>query len=209
MKNTRTKDYSKKILTIPNALSLLRLLLVPVFIWLYVVKNNVPMTTAVLVFSGLTDIADGFIARTFNMISDFGKVLDPLADKITQLAMLFCLMYRFPHMLIPLIILAVKEITAAVTGGITVHKAGVVMSSEWHGKLTTASLYIMMVIHLLWPDISPTVSDALIGICVVFMLVSFVLYTVRNIKAVNAAKKSRKAKEAEGTEESGREEQKI
>lgn len=196
MEKKNTKDYSKKILTIPNALSLFRLLLIPLFVWLYVAKDDMIMTTVVLVLSGLTDIADGYIARTYNMVSDFGKALDPVADKLTQLAMLFCLMYHFPHMFIPLVLLAIKELTTAITGSITIYKTKTVMGAVWHGKLTTFALYTMMVIHLLWGNIPPVVSDTLIGICVGIMMLSFVLYTIRNIKAINAAKKSKKSKKS-------------
>ena len=89
-----------KILTIPNLLSLFRLCLIPVFMWLYCVEKNYLWTGIILIISGLTDTVDGFVARHFNMISDLGKILDPVADKLTQAAMLFCLLTRFPLMIV-------------------------------------------------------------------------------------------------------------
>ena len=65
--------------------------------------------------SGLTDLADGYIARRFHMISNLGKILDPVADKLTQAAMLICLFTRFPHMLQLIVIMAVKELYMAVS----------------------------------------------------------------------------------------------
>lgn len=76
-------QFEKKIFTIPNLLSAFRLLLIPVFVWAYCIKKAYLLTAGVLLLSGLTDMADGFIARRFHMISDLGKMLDPIADKLS------------------------------------------------------------------------------------------------------------------------------
>ena len=98
-----TNPYQKKILTIPNIMSFFRLVLIPIIVYFYVVKENYLWTLILLVVSGLTDIVDGFIARKFKMISDFGKAIDPIADKLTQLALLCCLLFRFNYMIIPIV----------------------------------------------------------------------------------------------------------
>ena len=98
-----------KIFTIPNALSFFRICLIPLIIWLYVVKIQPFWAGYILILSGITDIVDGFIARHFHMISNLGKVLDPIADKLTQAAVLICLIVRFPFMLFPFILLIAKE----------------------------------------------------------------------------------------------------
>ena len=85
-----------KIWTIPNLLSLMRIALVPLIVWSYLNLEDGVLAGCLLVLSGATDIADGIIARRFNMISDLGKVLDPVADKLTQGAMLICLVALFP-----------------------------------------------------------------------------------------------------------------
>ena len=77
-----------QIFTIPNLLSIIRLILIPIIVWLYCEKQNYNAAVAVIVVSGATDITDGFIARHFNMVSDFGKILDPVADKLTQAAVI-------------------------------------------------------------------------------------------------------------------------
>ena len=76
-----TNTYQKKIITIPNILSFFRLCLIPVIVWLYTVKQDYLWTLLILLLSAITDIVDGIIARKFNMISDFGKAFDPVADK--------------------------------------------------------------------------------------------------------------------------------
>lgn len=172
------------ILTLPNLLTCVRLALIPLFVCLYVIKENYLATALILLASGLTDIADGFIARRFHMVSDLGKMLDPMADKLTQLAMLACLVNRFPLMLGAVVLLVVKESVTGVFSLIVVKRTKVVKSAVWHGKLNTVLLYLMMVVHLVWYNIPPSASDVFISLCVVMMLVSFVAYTAENARSL-------------------------
>lgn len=183
-KEGSTGSSQSKILTIPNLLSFFRLCLIPVFMWLYCVERNYLWTGIILIISGLTDTVDGIIARKFNMISDLGKVLDPIADKVTQAAMLFCLLTRFPLMIAPLALMVVKEFFMGVTGLLVIQKTGKVFGADWHGKVNTWLLYAMMIIHVFWYNIPDIVSKVLIGICVVMMLISLVLYGRHNLKAL-------------------------
>ncbi|MGN1370610.1 MAG: CDP-alcohol phosphatidyltransferase family protein [Aristaeellaceae bacterium] len=180
------KFNKHQILTIPNLLSLLRLLMIPVFVWLYL-NGYTQWTAFVLILSGITDVVDGFIARHFGQVSDFGKAFDPVADKLTQAAMLLCLVSRHPMMIVPFILLAVKEIFAAVSGLIVIRRTGAVLGAEWHGKLTTLLLYGMMILHVIWQDIPQWTSNMLNAGCVVMMLISLVLYARRNIRAIRSA----------------------
>lgn len=177
-----------KILTIPNLLSFFRLCLIPLFVWLYCIKKEYLWTGYVLLLSGVTDIVDGFIARHFNMISDFGKILDPVADKLTQGAMLLCLLTRFQWMIVPLVLLVIKELFAAITGCLVIRKTGEVFGADWHGKVATFLLDAMVILHVFWYDIPMKVSNLLIAVCIVMMAVSLVLYGIRNIKALQKEK---------------------
>lgn len=182
---TDKKNSSRdKVLTIPNILSFFRMCLIPVFIWLYCVKKDYILTGIILIVSGLTDTVDGIIARRFNMVSDLGKVLDPIADKLTQAAMLFCLVTRFPLMIAPLALMVLKETFMGVTGLLFIRKTGEVFGAEWHGKVVTWLLYAMMILHVFWFNIPDGVSRVLIGVCVVMMLISMVLYGKHNLKAL-------------------------
>lgn len=174
--------YKHKIITIPNVLSFFRLLLIPVIMWLYIVKKDPVWTTVILVLSGVTDVVDGIIARKCNMISDFGKAFDPVADKLTQIAMLFCLVSRFKWMLLPLCVMVIKEVTAGILGLLVIRKTGKVEGAVWHGKATTVSLYSMMIIHLIWFNIPSVVSGILIGACTALALLSAFMYTRENAK---------------------------
>lgn len=176
--------YQNKILTIPNTLSFFRLCLIPVIVWLYVKKQDFLWTLIVLVLSGVTDVVDGIVARRCHMVSDFGKAFDPIADKLTQMAMLFCLVSRFRYMVYPFVILVFKEVCTGVTSLISIKRTHTVKGAVWHGKLTTVSLYTMMALHLLWYDMPRAVSLLMVGGCIGIMLMSFALYTVQNIKAI-------------------------
>ncbi len=184
MTTDNTEKYQNKILTIPNILSFFRLCLIPVIVWLYVGKQDYLWTLLILTLSGLTDIADGIIARKFNMISDFGKAFDPVADKLTQMAMLFCLVSRFSYMVIPFALLVVKEVFTGIIALITIKRTNTVKGAVWHGKLTTVALYSTMALHVIWFNIPRTVSLILVGICIGIMLMSFILYAIQNIKAI-------------------------
>ena len=178
------RETQNKILTIPNLLSLFRMLLIPVIIWLYTIKRDYFPAGALLILSGLTDLADGFIARHFNAVSNVGKILDPIADKLTQAAMLFCLLTRFPLMIVPLGLMVFKEFFMGVTGLLVIQKTGKVFGADWHGKVNTWLLYAMMILHVFWYNIPDVVSKVLIGVCVIMMLISLVLYGRHNMKAL-------------------------
>ncbi len=172
----------KNLFTIPNAITLLRLLLIPVFIWMYLGKEAYVPAFIVYLTAGLLDLLDGIIARRYTMISDFGKLFDPIVDKLTQVAIFFCLLSRFPNMLILLIILIIKEIITGVIHLLAINKTNEVDSAEWPGKLTSLSLNITAMIHILWGGIPADVSNIIIGICIGFMLLSFTYYGIRNLK---------------------------
>lgn len=180
MKNS--SDIKNEVLTIPNILSVLRLCMIPIIILLYCVKQDYLLTGCVLILSGITDIADGYIARRFHMTSNLGKILDPIADKLTQAAMLFCLATRFPLMLAPIVMMFFKEVFVGVTGILVIRKTGMVYSAKWHGKVATVMLYTMMILHVIWYDIPGIVSDISIHMSVSMMIISFFMYGSLNIK---------------------------
>lgn len=189
MTDGRNKLWTKEnVLTIPNLLSLVRLAMIPVIAWAYLGKNDPRLTTLLLLLSGLTDVVDGLIARRFHMISDLGKALDPVADKLTQGVMLICLATRRRLLLIPVILLAVKEIFTGIAGLVVIRRTGKVLGALWHGKLTTMMLYAMMIAFVLWQDMPPWASNAMIAACAAMMLLSFWLYARRNMQALREGK---------------------
>lgn len=179
-KTDRTSKYEKKIITIPNILSFFRICLIPVIVWLYGVDHNYMWAGYILILSGITDMVDGLIARHFHMISNLGKILDPIADKLTQGVMLLCLVLRFPLMIVPFILLIAKEIYMSVSGILVIQRTGIVCGADWHGKTATCFLYGTMILHIFWHEITPVVSTFFILACGALIGVSFVLYGIRN-----------------------------
>jgi len=190
MKEKENKNPKSKILTVPNILSFIRLGMIPFIIWLYCFEKNYTMTTLVLVLSGATDIVDGFIARHFNLVSDFGKAIDPIADKLTQLSVLFCLVTRFIYMVFPLSLLIVKELFAGIVALIQINKTKEVHGAVWHGKLNTVLLYAMMILHIIWYNIPPVVSNLFILACTGVMVMSAILYGIQNIGRIIKSNKT-------------------
>ena len=165
-----------KILTIPNLLSLLRLIMIPQLMWLYLEKQDLFRTAVLLALSGATDVLDGFIARKFNMVSEFGKAFDPVADKLTQIAMLYCVGTTFPEVRILLALLVVKEVITGIMSLISIRKTGRVEGADWHGKVTTVLLYVLIADRI----IPGLLSGALLLLCIAMMLFSMVMYWKRN-----------------------------
>lgn len=186
MKKKRT--FKSEVLTLPNLLSLLRLILIPVIVYFYVGKDMPLVAVVLLAVSGITDIVDGYVARHFNMISDFGKMLDPIADKLTQLAMLFCLASKFPMMLIPFYVLIAKEVISLIIRIVLFRRSGDVYGAEWHGKAATVLLYASIIVHILWLDIPSVVSSIIIVLSIVMMMVSFGVYTFEIIVKIRNEK---------------------
>ena len=132
---------------VPNALTIIRFLLIP-FIVINIFNGNYILAFIFFTVSGVTDIADGCIARKFNLISNFGKLMDPLADKLTQIATIASLTLKD---IIPIWILAVvllKELIM-IAGASFLYGKDVVVYSKWYGKLATVLFYFAIVCSLL------------------------------------------------------------
>lgn len=188
MKRRRTtnkyvyKKKENKFLTVPNVLSLFRIALIPVIVWLYAISGNMVWSGVVLIVSGLTDIADGWIARHYNMVSEVGKALDPIADKLTQGAVLLCMIFRFPLLVFPFILMLAKEAFVGFTGLLLIQKSGAVYGAEWHGKAATCLIYAVLLLHLFWTEIPPAATLVSVILTSGMMLISLFLYGMRNLK---------------------------
>lgn len=140
---------------VPNILTIIRFLLIPVIVILLSKSNYIG---AIIVFSisGITDILDGAIARKFELITDFGKLMDPLADKATQVSMLFTLTAKniIPAWIIVVVI--IKEFLM-VSGASFLYGKELVVSSRWYGKAATVLFYIAIVVSLVLEQFEPLI----------------------------------------------------
>ncbi len=169
---------------IPNALTILRFILIP-FIIIACAQGQYILTIIILTISGLTDILDGTIARKFNLITDFGKLMDPLADKATQITLLTTLFLKgiIPIWIVAIVIL--KEF-CMVSGASFLYGKELVVSSKWYGKLATVLFYMAMVISLFLENLGETIpaglkvvkagNNVLYYLAVLTTIASFIMY---------------------------------
>lgn len=173
--------------SIPNILSYFRLLLIPLFIVLYV-QEDFTEALITLAASGLSDILDGRIARKYDMVTDLGKVLDPVADKLTQCAMMLCVAMRYPAMWWLLGLHVVKELIMLVMGWYVLKRTDTVNSAIWAGKLCTGVIYAVMMLHVILPHLPQPVSVGCTIVCAGLIVLSLIVYTARYVKILGGKK---------------------
>lgn len=171
------KNLFKNALTIPNLLTLLRFVFLILFMVIYLnaqSKSQEYVAIVILAIGFLTDFFDGYIARRFNMVSDLGKALDPIADKLSHGIIMLCLCTKHKLMIMLVAILVIKEGFMAVMG-IRNFKRGIVNSAKWFGKICTATLFVALIALLVLP-LSNAAANTIIIICGVVMLWSLIMY---------------------------------
>lgn len=169
----------KDVFNIPNLLSYLRLIMIPIFFILYVNAQSEAgyyQSAFVVFLSGVTDFADGVIARKCNMVTELGKTLDPFADKCTQAAIALMLSFRYPKMWSVLALLVIKDLYIGITGFILLKKGKKLNGAMWFGKLATAVFYLLMFILIAIPTIPVWLADSFMGVTGGFLLFAFVMY---------------------------------
>lgn len=180
----------KDIFTIPNILSYFRIALIPVFIILFINAyscNGVGFHIAAIItllVSGLTDMLDGKIARKFNQITELGKIVDPLADYLTQFAVVVCLAIEYKLLIFVIALLVVKELSMAILGVVFLRKGKKLKGAHWYGKVSTVVFYAVMFVLLAVPyaKMPFALSTVLIIISGAWMLFSFVMYVRQYVK---------------------------
>lgn len=175
------KDWKKEIFSIPNVLSMIRLALIPLYIVIFLnAKSDFHyyVSAGILAVSCLTDLIDGKIARHFNMITTIGKVLDPLADKITQFTLILCLAIRRNRFLLwTLIALFVaKESFQLIAGSLILRKGKILSGAVLPGKICTAILFVTLVLMIMLPNLSDKTIDTIAIVDGIFMIISFISY---------------------------------
>ena len=173
------RDWKKEIYTIPNMLSLFRLILIPVYIYIYLNATELRhywIAAGILAISCLTDLVDGKIARKFNMISNVGKVLDPLADKMTQLSLIICLSRVYPALNGLLLLFLVKESFQLIAMLLNFRKGQALDGALLSGKISTTVLFVCLIVLVLFPEMNPVAMWIITGICSLFLLIAFVDY---------------------------------
>lgn len=171
-------------MTIPNMLSLLRIGLVPVFAALYL-KGMVLQALAVLLISAATDVLDGAIARRYNMVTDLGKALDPIADKLIQAAMMLCAASVTPCVWLLLGLHLLRELSLSLLGLHVLRVTGNVYGAKWYGKLCTAAIYVVMIALLAWPSMPKAAADTGVLLCAALVVFCLCMYFMNYLRILN------------------------
>ena len=168
---------------IPNILTILRFILIPVILY-FIFTGHYLLGFIFFTISGITDILDGAIARKFNLITNFGKLMDPLADKLTQISVLATLVFQ---KIIPfwiLIVVLLKELLMII-GASFLYGKDVVVYSKWFGKLATVLFYLAIVCSLINKEFALTgiwqnLDFILYCIAVIFSFIMYVKYLYKD-----------------------------
>lgn len=182
------EDWKKEVVTIPNMLSLFRLLLIPVYIMIYLnarQDSSYVLSASILAVSCLTDMIDGQIARRFNMVTNVGKVLDPLADKLTQIALTVCLSIKYPVLRGVLLLLISKEVFQTVTAYVMFRRGRVLPGSLIAGKICTAVLFISLIYLVLFPDPELWIVNFIAFADALFLSYAFICYALAFLSSNN------------------------
>jgi len=181
---------------IPNFISLFRIVLVPVYILLFfgVIGlhseiNSLAAAGVVFILAGISDAVDGYLARRNHWITNIGKLLDPLADKLLEVAVVICLAVEFggPFRTLATIII-VKEIVMIVGAYLIMSKSQVYVSAVWCGKLATIVWYLLICVVHFFPTEDMILSDILCTVLILVMIMAFVMYVFNYASQIQTTK---------------------
>ena len=169
----------KQIFSIPNLMGYFRIILIPVILWRYLTADSIAdyrMAAGIIGISGITDFLDGFVARKFHMVTQLGKAIDPIADKLTQIAIVCALSVRFEWFAVVACLLIVKEGFMGIMGYILIRRGKMLNGARWFGKVSTAVLYVIMFALILIPDINMDIANGMILVSGILLTLSLILY---------------------------------
>ena len=177
-----------KCLTVPNILSLIRIMLVVAFCVCYFNERLKTASLYILLLSGLTDMMDGYIARKYNQVSNLGKVLDPFADKLFTVSTIICFCINGIVPVWIAVIIFAKELFMLVGGSVLYKKTKAVIPSKWYGKVTTMLFFMTFILALVLeilgtePNILEPVIITLFIISTAFSIFSVIKYAITAVR---------------------------
>ncbi len=172
-------------MNLPNKLTILRVVLIPIFIVAYIFQSKLSygylLTTIIFCVASFTDFLDGYIARKHNLVTDFGKFMDPLADKLLVCSAL--ILFTWVNRIHPIIVIAIVSRDFIISGFrlIAASKGKVIAASYW-GKLKTTTQIFMIILILLDFKIKGMIifTDIVIAIAFILTVISMVDYIIKN-----------------------------
>jgi len=176
-------DSEKRFWTVPNVLSLIRIAMIPLFVWCFFadITNNRIWAIAVFLIAGATDVVDGYIARHFNQISLWGRILDPMADKLMVFSALICLTVIDSLPLWLVLLYFSKELAQAICSYLLMRRTKDMIASNILGKAGTTFFYITIVTLTLF-DPSQTVKNSLLLLSYTTIVAAFASYLLQAVR---------------------------
>ena len=199
----KMKQILKKNINVPNLLSMLRIIVI-VPLTKFLLDQDFIMAGVMVLISAVSDMLDGFLARKLNQITELGKVLDPIADKLTLIAIVLCMNYLYPEIMPFILILFIKEMLM-LSGGAFLLKIKIrPPAARWFGKISTVIFYTsitsLILLKAIWGYTNITLSLVLLSVTTVSMLFSLVMYTIMFVKLVKEKNKETLHPENDGEE---------
>lgn len=144
---------------IPNVLSIIRLLMIPIFVFVYMseAEHKGYLSLGVYALAWFTDVLDGYLARKNNWITELGKILDPVADKLMQFAAVICLVVTDRLSSPVILVVFFKELLMLIGATLVARKKKAVAPSNWFGKLATFVLFVAVSALIVMPSPSSSV----------------------------------------------------
>lgn len=184
-------------LTIPNFLTLVRLLLIPVYWWLIMIREDECLALIIFLVASLTDLVDGYIARHFNQITDLGKLFDPLADKLMVLSVMLSLVLRGALPLVILVIILVKE-GLMVVGSVLMLHHRVVVYAKPIGKIAQFTIVLGLLLCFFRQHFAAFPLHLIVlWVGVALTLAALIYYTVAGVRAARRQDRAESSKEEE------------
>ncbi len=181
--------------TIPNIISLIRILLIYPFV-MYILKDEYIKSGIVLTISGISDLLDGFIARNFNQVSKLGRMLDPIADKLTLISVMICVGLKFKEIKPFVIILIAKEVVMILASAFLLKKCKAPPEAKWYGKVATVWFYfsaiVIIALKSVWNIQNNFLTVSFMAITVLLMFYAFIKYFKIFVNIIRVDKDSTK-----------------
>ncbi len=160
---------------LPNILSTFRIILIPFFVW-QMIEGNTTLAGCILLVSSITDFFDGFLARKFNWVSDFGKLLDPIADKLTQTTISVVLIITLKHYWYFFAFMIFKDFVILLLGAILLKQGMNFKGAKFLGKASTFFFYGGMLLIVFFPGMPEWLTLSILIISVLLGLISALQY---------------------------------
>ena len=167
-------------MNLPNKLTMFRIILVPVTMALMVLGQPI-WAGVVFAVASITDFFDGYIARKYNLVTSFGKIMDPLADKILVFGALLCFIQNGTINVWPVAIIIARELFVTCMRVVAVDK-GKVIAASWWGKIKTNVQIFAVLFAIFFEKMFPSACTIALWIAAVFTLASWIAYIFENLE---------------------------